>query len=321
MIAFTRLQQGDAAVHLVDPASGVVRRLTDPGVRLYDPTWSPDGSRLVALGRGDGGGQGLYVVDVTDGTARAIMLDGAAKLRPAWSPDAGEIVMELAVGRSGYHLWAVRPDGTGLRQITGPPLRPELPPPPPAEARVTAYLEVAPGEGIDEVEERPTWSPDGREIAFVRPAAVPRLHADESGIAHHLWAVGRDGTNARPLTDGPVHDLDPAWSPDGRRIAFTRYVDRDVIRTGEGSHSAVRIWTIGADGSDLRLLTSEPAVYQAPSWSPHGDYLVCSRSTGGPTHLFVIPVHASGGEVLTDPDEDGDYDPVWRPEGGSGYVL
>ncbi len=86
MIAFTRLQRGDAAVHLVDPASGVVRRLTDPGLRLYDPAWSPDGSRLVALGGGDGGGQGLYVVDDPDGTARAIMLDGAAKLRPHGRP-------------------------------------------------------------------------------------------------------------------------------------------------------------------------------------------------------------------------------------------
>ncbi len=62
-------------------------------------------------------------------------------------------------------------------------------------------------------------------------------------------------------------------------------------------------------------------MYQAPSWSPDGEYLVCSRSTGGPTHLFVTPVHGSGGEVLTDPAEDGDYDPAWRPEGGRSDVL
>lgn len=112
------------------------------------------------------------------------MLDGTSKLRPAWSPDGKEIVMEVAIGRSGYHLWAVRPDGTGLRQITCPPLRPHLPPRAPPEARVAAFVELAPDEGVGEVEEMPTWSPDDREIAFVRPTAVPRGHAYESGTAH-----------------------------------------------------------------------------------------------------------------------------------------
>jgi Tol biopolymer transport system component len=250
------------------------------------------------------------------------MLDGASKLRPAWSPDGKEIVLEVAIGRSGYHLWAVRPDGTGLRQITGPPLRPHLPPPAPPEARVAAFVGLAPDDGMDEVEEMPTCSPDDREIAFVRPTAMPRSHAAyESGTAHHLWTVTRDGTNPRQLTSGAVHDLDPAWSPDGKRLAFTRHIDREVIRTAEGGYSAVRIWTVGADGSDLRLLTQESAVYQAPSWSPDGSHLVCSRSTGGPAHLIVIPVDGSGGEALTEPDEDGDYDPAWRPEAGSGDVV
>src|SRR5712692_5625113 len=51
-IAFTRLRDHRGAIHLADPGTGAVRRLMDPGLPLYYPAWSPDGSRLVAIGQG-----------------------------------------------------------------------------------------------------------------------------------------------------------------------------------------------------------------------------------------------------------------------------
>jgi TolB protein len=312
MIAYTRLRAGSGAIYLVAPGPGTVRRLTGPERPLYDPAWSPDGSMLVALGPGDGGDQAVYLIDASTGEPRPIMVDGAPKLRPAWSPDGEEIVLELSVGRSGYHLFAIRPDGTGLRQITGPLNEADLPRPTATPAPTFAYVEMAPDHRL-EVEEMPAWSPDGAEIVFVRPADRPRTRLEDPGLDHHIWRIARDGTGLRRLTHGAVHDLDPTYSPDGTRIAFTRYVDHELIRTQQGGHSAVRVWVMRADGSEPRIVTAEPAQYQSPSWSPDGTRLVCSRSVGGPSHLFVFEVDGSGGTALTDPEEDGDYAPAWSP--------
>src|SRR2546425_9292979 len=143
LIAFTRMRGGFGTIHLVTPESGTVRRLTGPELPLYDAAWSPDGSRLVALGWGVGGGPAVYFIDASTGDARPITVDRAPKLRPAWSPDGEEIVLELSVGRSGYHLFALHPDGTGLRQITGPRLEGNLPQPTIAASPAFAYVEAA----------------------------------------------------------------------------------------------------------------------------------------------------------------------------------
>jgi len=161
----------------------------------------------------------------------------------------------------------------------------------------------------------PTWSPDGRVIAFVRFHTRPQRRFDDSGFDHHIWTVGADGTGERRLSDGPVHDLEPAYSPDGTRIAFTRYVDGEIIRKGRSGHSAVRLCVMNADGTGVQVLTEEPAGYASPTWSPDGTWLVCSRSIFGPSHVFVLDAEGSNGHAITHPDKDEDYDPAWRPPG------
>src|SRR5438093_1796900 len=111
-IAFARLRDaGDGVrswIHLVEPTSAAVRPLTPAELSLYDPYWSPDGSRLVALG----GDQldpwpQVYVIDAASGESDRISNDGALKLHPVWSPDASEILLDLSVCASGYHLFAI----------------------------------------------------------------------------------------------------------------------------------------------------------------------------------------------------------------------
>jgi TolB protein len=69
--------------------------------------------------------------------------------------------------------------------------------------------------------------------------------------------MNADGSNALNLTDNPADDLEPAWSPDGRRIAFTS--DRGGSRD---------IYVMNADGSGVTRLTENPADDEFPAWSP-----------------------------------------------------
>jgi WD40 repeat protein len=124
------------------------------------------------------------------------------------------------VGTSvGGGIWVINSDGTGGARI------------PSTQQNDTA----------------PTWSPDGRQIAFVRAA----------GRFNSLFVVNTDGTGLRQVTTG-VTVQDPEWSPDGARFAF-----------GGGPGSDV--FVVNADGSGLRNLTaSEISNAGNPSWSPDG---------------------------------------------------
>ncbi len=91
----------------------------------------------------------------------------------------------------------------------------------------------------------------------------------------------------------------PAWSPDGRRIAFAS------ARSGNSG-----IYVMNADGTGTRRLTSGPQE-NTPSWSPDGKRIAFTR---GGRDVYVINADGSGARVLTrDPARD--YDPAWSPDG------
>jgi dipeptidyl aminopeptidase/acylaminoacyl peptidase len=100
--------------------------------------------------------------------------------------------------------------------------------------------------------------------------------------------AGTGGGQARLTTD-PADDLDPAWSPDGRRIAFVaQRLDSNVTD----------IWTVNADGSGLKPVTHSSSSNKAPSWSPDGTRIVYEKDEffGHDTDLYTI---AAGGGTET----------------------
>ncbi len=179
------LAYGDNAIVTVDTLTGRPSVLVR-GPSLSMPAWSPDGLRIAY-----GDGRDLWVSPASKVAATYLQLPlSLAPLDMDWGR-SGLIAFQglrlechVPLGCSSTNssdLWTVRPDGTGLKQLTN----------------------------VGDVS-APRWSPDGRRIVFVR-----RSGAEGPG---QLWSVAADGTGAARLVAGK-DVLGGDWSPDSRQIA------------------------------------------------------------------------------------------------------
>ena len=119
----------------------------------------------------------------------------------------------------------------------------------------------------------PSSSPGaGGLIAFV---------SDREGV-DALYVMGADGSGVRRLTEGLPPVSHPAWSADGRRLAFNA-----------GTVSGSDIYLISLDGTALRQVTRDAAANFYPSWSPDGRRLAFSSNRDGDWDIFVMDVDGS----------------------------
>jgi Tol biopolymer transport system component len=104
------------------------------------------------------------------------------------------------------------------------------------------------------IEETPVFSPDGTKIAFAKTTAE-RREVD-------LYTMNVDGTGVQQLTDFPGREYNPDWSPDGRKLVFTKF------RTANGTR-LTRLIVMRVDGTSRRTLLEGSGV-GSPVWSPNG---------------------------------------------------
>jgi WD40 repeat protein len=127
--------------------------------------------------------------------------------------------------------------------------------------------------------------------------------AREPGTESEIYVVRSNGTETKRLTDHPASDEDPAWSPDGARIAFTSSRD-----------GPPGIYTMNADGSGLTRLTNAMAVHSRPAWSPDGRRIVFVSDRDGNAELYVMNADGTNVVRLTN-NQAADTDPDWSPDG------
>ena len=220
------------------------------------PAWSPDGTVLAFsvtecdFYYGYGCSDDLVMMDPE--THSLITLNEVAHgSSPAWAP-TGDVI---AFSDNRFQLYMVRLDGSRAVRLPIP--------------------------GVSEVH-HPTWSPDGRRIAFQCIVAAGN---------YDVCVVNRDGTGLVRLTSDDATQGSPAWSPDGRRIAFTT------------SSPQSQLALMAADGSSVTRLTDG----FDPAWSRDGAKLVFARDDG----LFTIDVDGANLKRLTTGKP---YAPAWRPQ-------
>jgi Tol biopolymer transport system component len=113
-------------------------------------------------------------------------------------------------------------------------------------------------------------SPDGTRVVYT----VSWMKEEDDSLHSSLWIMDLDGSNARQLTSGEAADMQPAWSPDGTRLAF--------VSTRAG---APQVFVLDFGGGDPRKLTSVERGASSPMWSPDGTKIVYSSNVEGESHL------------------------------------
>jgi Tol biopolymer transport system component len=136
------------------------------------------------------------------------------------------------------------------------------------------------------------------------PGTNGKLAVAKIGAANFdIHTIDADGTNASPLTSTPGDELNPAWSPDGSRIAFDR-----------GGFGSRDIYVMNADGSNVTQITAVDGDDANPAWSPDGSRIAFESTRDGNRELYAMnsdgTVHV---RVTNNPDTD--RDPAWSPDG------
>ncbi|GAK58097.1 WD40-like Beta Propeller [Candidatus Vecturithrix granuli] len=228
-IVFQAETDGDREIYAIQADGSHFVQLTDNAVADEYPRWSPDGEQIVFTSNRDGNYE-IYVMDADGENQRRLTHRATDDKEPDWSPDGKQISFTSYSRPDEFHLAVMKADGTELRRI--------LP--------------------NHEKGNWPAWSPVGNVIA----CAVTRYN-----LAWGLHLLNLDNTPLVRITGSG--DMQPAWSPDGQRIA---YVSRQ-------NTSKPSIWVMNADGSAKRdMLTDKNVEALGPAWSPDGKYLVYAQS-------------------------------------------
>ena len=144
------------------------------------------------------------------------------------------------------------------------------------------------------------FSPDGGSLVFALDETTP----NQGNIDVYRLTLA-DGSLTKLIGDGQglSHEESPCWSPDGSQVAFTS--------TRDGNQE---LYVMAADGSEVRRLTSDPAIDAHPAWSPDGRMIAFATSRWGDLEIALIDSDGTNLRRVTHSAGLDDY-PAWSPDG------
>ena len=235
-----------------------------------EPDLSPDGTKIAWSSDRDGDFE-IYVMNADGSDATQLTTQGSA-LSPRWSPD-GE---RITYARGGT-IDVINADGSDLVTV----LRGK------SESAAAELCEVGGFPG--------GWSPDGARIVYYAPSV-------STGVGHVCTVAVDGGVVETLVSEPPVYNVEPVWSPDGKNIAFRSIRD--------DNHD---IYVVNLEDGSERRLTEGEALDIEPDWSPDGEWIVFGSSRDAiNTDIYVMRADGSDVRRLTEHPAKDSY-PVWSP--------
>ena len=317
LIAFASKIDVGQAIYLMGGNGENVDQLTNHlGWSVKGLLWSPDGSKLAIEAIPDGESRMMIYILETNGPVINELTELLSVVgdNPSWPPNSTNIAFGsnfVVNGELNLGQFVINVDGDGLRELarsvfsvfslSGPTWAPNG-----SQLVYSAkgQIHVVNEDGSQDTmltdesifAERPKWSPDGNEIAFLSSSAAGPGWGD-------IHVMNSDGSNIVNITNNPGAYSSFRWSPDSNQIAF-----QYVIGTGGN----LEILIINRDGSGLTNISDYPGVDVGPSWSADGRHIVFHSNHGFPSDIYSYSLDDSELTNLTSSPE-GEYFPAWSP--------
>ena len=259
-------------IYVVSVAGGGRHALTDAPEQEYFPALSPNGRRIAYVRDAEPDPQ-LWLMNADGSGQHRLTSSPGEKLRPLWSPDGSRIAFmvwnrslcepEVVLWCPFTDIWTIKLDGSGERKLAARAMQ-------------------------------PAWSRDGKRLLF------QDFQPYTPSTATAVRVARSDGSGARTIFRGTMEQAfrsPPAWSPDGKKIAFG-------TTTPALEH---RVQVVNADGSGRRRL----AVGLYPAWGPAGRSIAVEQDTG----VFVRPLGPGRARRVGGRAGFGGSCPTWSRDG------
>jgi len=308
-----------------------------------DPQLAPDSQRVAytvktSMLKEDKIEERIWSVPVAGGEATPMTAEGVSSSHPRWSPDGKYLAFLSARNEGKTQVWLLNLGGGEAEHLADTPQDVEDFAWAPDSRRLVLVLRDPSPEEMEAAKELKDQGDKAaaskeKKTKTRKPWVIERLQfkADEVGFLDrrrtHLYVFDLAAKVLTQVTSGDFDDAEPAWSPDGKLLAFSSNRSApDPDRTYNSD-----IWVVPADNSDkgahLTQVTTNPGSDQSPTWSPDGKWIAYVTQLDphlfdyATHHLAVAPVSGGPARVLTQAFDRHVSSPRFSPDGRSIYFI